>query len=113
MLRNAHMKLSQISVVAIVTMAAFPATALTVRVQDTPGGPQIHLNGSPIAPRFFWGTPRGETFELRSEWNESHHFSQLTMQIRNLFWQPIKTVLRQCCSAKASMDLTYLLERLS
>ena len=29
--------------------------AIAVRVQDTPGGPQIHLNGQPIPPRFFWG----------------------------------------------------------
>jgi len=51
-------------------VSALPATALTVRVQDTPGGPQIHRDGTPIAPRFFWGRPRGDTIAVTTEWKE-------------------------------------------
>jgi len=29
--------------------------AVEVRVRQTAGGPQIHVDGKPVAPRFFWG----------------------------------------------------------
>lgn len=31
------------------------SSALEVRVRQTPGGPQIHVDGKPVAPRFFFG----------------------------------------------------------
>jgi hypothetical protein len=64
------MKFTFVIMASIVALAALPSMALNVRVKDTPGGPQIHLNGTPIAPRFFWGTPRGETFDVTTEWKE-------------------------------------------
>ncbi|MEI6393820.1 MAG: hypothetical protein WCT12_22300 [Verrucomicrobiota bacterium] len=46
------------SLVVTVTLLAASAAALTVRVQPTPHGPQIHVNGKPIPPQFFFGVPR-------------------------------------------------------
>ncbi|PIY50855.1 MAG: hypothetical protein COZ06_07250, partial [Armatimonadetes bacterium CG_4_10_14_3_um_filter_66_18] len=34
---------------------------LTARVQPTPGGPQIHVNGKPVVPRWFFGSQQGGT----------------------------------------------------
>jgi len=44
-------------------IAPFPAEAeLEVRVRPTPGGPQIHVDGVPVRPRFFFGVAHdGET----------------------------------------------------
>ena len=42
--------------------------ALTVRVLPTRGGPQIHVDGQPIAPRFFWGAMNGGNLRLGEEW---------------------------------------------
>ncbi len=42
--------------------------ALTVRVQPTPGGPQIHVNGKPVPPRFFFGVPRSGTSTIDEIW---------------------------------------------
>lgn len=42
--------------------------ALTVRVQPTPGGPQIHVNGKPVPPRFFFGVPRSGTSTIDEPW---------------------------------------------
>ena len=39
-------------------LAAGAAHALEVRVRPTPGGPQIHVDGRPVAPRFFFGGDR-------------------------------------------------------
>jgi len=36
-------------------LAVAAENALTVRVLPTRGGPQVHVDGKPIAPRFFWG----------------------------------------------------------
>jgi hypothetical protein len=50
------------------------AAPLTVRVQPTPGGPQIHVNGQPIPPRFFWGADHGGSpWTPGPEWS-SHSF---------------------------------------
>jgi hypothetical protein len=49
------------------TMAA---AAITVRVQNTPGGPQIHLNGTPIPPRFFFGSMNSGSVRAKPEWQE-------------------------------------------
>lgn len=48
--------------------APAPAAALTVRVQPTPGGPQIHVNGHPIPPRFFFGVPQSGTTTIDEQW---------------------------------------------
>lgn len=42
----------------------------TVRVQPTPGGPQLMVDGQPIPPRFFWGSPRGGILTVGPEWSE-------------------------------------------
>lgn len=49
---------------------AVPAAPLTVRVQQTPGGPQIHVNGTPVPPRFFFGVPRSCTSTIDEEWTQ-------------------------------------------
>ncbi len=43
---------------------------LTVRVQNTAGGPQIHVNGKPIPPRFFWGSENSGRIAVGTEWTE-------------------------------------------
>jgi len=47
--------------------------ALTVRVLPTRGGPQIHVDGRPIAPRFFWGAMNGGSIQLGEDWAD-HSF---------------------------------------
>ena len=42
--------------VAALAATAFGGEPLSVRVAVTPGGPQIHVNGAPVPPRFFWGS---------------------------------------------------------
>jgi hypothetical protein len=46
---------------------------VTVRVQETRGGPQIHVDGKPVAPRFFFGSMNSGTITARSDWM-SHAF---------------------------------------
>ena len=46
------------------------AKPLTVRVQNTSGGPQIHVNGQPVPPRFFWGVENGGRLAVGEEWAE-------------------------------------------
>jgi hypothetical protein len=41
---------------------------VTVRVQDTRGGPQIHVGGKPIPPRFFFGSMNSGTIVAKSAW---------------------------------------------
>lgn len=43
---------------------------VTVRVRQTPGGPQIHVNGEPVPPRFFWGSPSASMVKLGTQWQE-------------------------------------------
>jgi hypothetical protein len=45
-----------------------PAAGLTVRVLPTPGGPQIHVDGQPVAPRFFWGSMSGGGLRVGEQW---------------------------------------------
>ena len=45
-----------------------PAAGLTVRVLPTPGGPQIHVDGQPVAPRFFWGSMSGGNIQIGEQW---------------------------------------------
>ncbi|MEI6501887.1 MAG: hypothetical protein WCP21_12770, partial [Armatimonadota bacterium] len=51
-------------------MIAIPAFALTARVQTTPGGPQIFVNGKPIPPRFFWGSMNSGGLNLKPQWED-------------------------------------------
>ncbi len=46
------------------------AAGVTVRVQLTPGGPQIHVNGQPVPPRFFFGVPRSGTSIIDENWTQ-------------------------------------------
>jgi hypothetical protein len=54
----------------LVCLASLASAAVTVRVQGTPGGPQIHLNGRPIPPRFFWGAMGSGNLQLQPKWQE-------------------------------------------
>lgn len=47
---------------------ALPAAGVTVRVLPTPGGPQIHVDGQPVPPRFFWGALSGGSLQLGEQW---------------------------------------------
>lgn len=49
-------------------LAVAAENALTVRVLPTRGGPQIHVDDKPIAPRFFWGAMNGGSLRLGEEW---------------------------------------------
>ena len=46
---------------------------VTVRVRETRGGPQIHVDGRPVPPRFFFGSMNRGTITAESEWT-SHAF---------------------------------------
>jgi len=46
---------------------------VTVRVQDTHGGPQIQVDGKPIPPRFFFGSMNSGVIAAKSAWT-SHTF---------------------------------------
>ena len=56
--------------------AAMPARAGTVRVQQTRGGPQIHVDGKAVPPRFFWGAMNSGHISSQTEWT-SHSFEFL------------------------------------
>lgn len=45
------------------------AKPLTARVQNTAGGPQIHVNGKPVPPRFFWGSENSGRIALGEAWS--------------------------------------------
>jgi hypothetical protein len=46
------------------------AKPLTVRVLNTAGGPQIHVNGKPVPPRFFWGSENSGRVAVGETWSE-------------------------------------------
>ncbi|MCE5238794.1 beta-galactosidase [bacterium] len=54
----------------VVLCASSLWAGITVRVQNTPGGPQIHLNGKPIPPRFLWGSMNSGPVAIKPEWQE-------------------------------------------
>lgn len=43
---------------------------LTVRVRPTSGGPQIHVDGKPVVPRWFFGSVGTGTVSATSEWTK-------------------------------------------
>ena len=46
------------------------AKPLTVRVQNTAGGPQICVNNKPVPPRFFWGVENSGRIAVGATWGE-------------------------------------------
>lgn len=65
--------MNSVLLLGLLCSGAFTLTAanpLTVRVLPTRGGPQIHVDGKPIAPRFFWGAMSGGYLRLGEEWAE-------------------------------------------
>lgn len=48
--------------------AAGSRPGVAVRVQKTRGGPQIHVDGKPVPPRFFWGSMNSGTIAAKPEW---------------------------------------------
>ena len=57
-------------------LAVAASDPVTVRVQETRGGPQIHVDGKPIPPRFFFGSMNSGTIAAKSAWT-SHTFEFL------------------------------------
>ena len=56
------------------SVLALAATAhgrkpLSVRVATTPGGPQIHVDGTPVPPRFFWGSENSGRIQAGAAWS--------------------------------------------
>jgi beta-galactosidase len=49
-------------------LAVAASDPVTVRVRDTRAGPQIHVDGKPIPPRFFFGSMNSGTISSKSEW---------------------------------------------
>ena len=56
--------------------AAAPAAPVEVRVKETRGGPQIHVDGKPVPPRFFFGSMNSGRIAAKSEWT-AHAFEFL------------------------------------
>ena len=54
-------------------LAVAAADPVTVRVQDTRGGPQIHVGGKPIPPRFFFGSMNSGVLAAKLAWT-THSF---------------------------------------
>ncbi|HPO36602.1 MAG TPA: hypothetical protein PL176_01220 [Kiritimatiellia bacterium] len=54
--------------VAVLAATAFSGEPLSVRVATTPGGPQIHVNGAPVPPRFFWGSENSGRIRAGTAW---------------------------------------------
>ena len=54
--------------------AAQDRAPLAVRVRQTPGGPQIHVNGAPVPPRFFMGIENSGRVKAEAAWTE-HAFT--------------------------------------
>lgn len=55
---------------AMLTIAIY-ADAMTVRIERTPGGPQIMVDGKLIPPRCFFGSRRGGYCMSRPEWTQT------------------------------------------
>ncbi len=57
------------SIALIWVAAAYGREPLSVRVATTPGGPQIHVNGTPVPPRFFWGSENSGNIRADADWS--------------------------------------------
>ncbi|MDD4871521.1 MAG: beta-galactosidase [Kiritimatiellae bacterium] len=55
--------------------------ALTVRVKERRGSPQIHVDGKPIPPRFFWGSMNSGHIGAKTEWT-THSFEFLPGDVK-------------------------------
>jgi len=58
------------TVVLVVLSSIASASGVTVRVQPTPGGPQIFVDGKPVRPRVFYGSRRGGYCRTTTGWRE-------------------------------------------
>ena len=56
--------------VASILFAAVAGAGPTVRVGQTPGGPQIMVDGKAVPPRMFWGSQGGGQISVGVEWSE-------------------------------------------
>ncbi len=54
----------------LMLMAVSTSAEVTVRVRPTRGGPQIHVNGKPVSPRFFFGLPGSGTSTVDENWTQ-------------------------------------------
>jgi hypothetical protein len=61
------------SLLLLPLLATAAPEPVTVRVQNTPGGPQIQVDGKAIPPRFFFGSMNSGTIAAKSVWT-SHTF---------------------------------------
>lgn len=52
----------------LAALATAPLSALEVRVRPTPRGPQIHVDGRPVPPRFFWGAMTSGRVAIGADW---------------------------------------------
>jgi hypothetical protein len=59
---------------AALSAAAQDRAPISVRVKKTSGGPQIHVNGAPVPPRFFWGSENSGRVQAGPAWSE-HAFA--------------------------------------
>ena len=63
-----------IKMLVVVVILLIPSSVCTaervVRVRPTPGGPQIHVSGEPVVPRWFFGSMRGGTVTANAQWSE-------------------------------------------
>ncbi|HUS81376.1 MAG TPA: beta-galactosidase, partial [Armatimonadota bacterium] len=63
-------RVAGVLVTGLLVAASVCAAEVVVRVQPTPGGPQIHVNGQPVVPRWFFGSMRGGTIAAGAEWSQ-------------------------------------------
>jgi hypothetical protein len=65
---------SLVQMLLVIVILLIPSSVCTaeriVRVQPTPGGPQIHVSGEPVVPRWFFGSMRGGTVTANAQWSQ-------------------------------------------
>ncbi len=71
----------QFAPLLLACLAVAASDPVTVRVQDTRGGPQIHVDGKPVPPRFFYGSMNSGTIALKSAWT-SHTFEFVPGEVK-------------------------------
>lgn len=75
--KTAEQEISLTNPLGNFNLFAGSAKPLTVRVENREGGPQICVNGTPIPPRFFWGSENSGRIPVSEKWIE--HTFDLTL----------------------------------
>lgn len=62
------MRLAGVLAAGLLVGAGVCTAEVVARVRPTPGGPQIHVDGEPVVPRWFFGSVRGGAVAASRDW---------------------------------------------